>query len=67
MGRRRRDKTAAEILRQLGTPLLVHQPNYSMLNRWIHDGLLDVLDKQGVGHRVLSSGRGQLTGSIGRS
>src|SRR5437867_6921762 len=40
---------AAAILRQLGTPLLIHQPSYSMLNRWIERGLLDVLEQEGVG------------------
>jgi L-glyceraldehyde 3-phosphate reductase len=40
---------AAAILRDLGTPLLIHQPSYSMLNRWIEDGLLDVLDEVGAG------------------
>jgi L-glyceraldehyde 3-phosphate reductase len=40
---------AAAILRDLGTPLLIHQPSYSMLNRWIEHGLLDVLDREGVG------------------
>jgi len=40
---------AVTILRQLGTPLLIHQPSYSMLNRWIEDRLLDVLDAEGVG------------------
>jgi L-glyceraldehyde 3-phosphate reductase len=40
---------AVAILRELGTPLLIHQPSYSMLNRWIEDGLLDVLGEQGVG------------------
>ncbi|MET0685756.1 MAG: L-glyceraldehyde 3-phosphate reductase, partial [Solirubrobacteraceae bacterium] len=40
---------AARILRELGTPLLIHQPSYSMLNRWIEDGLLDVLGEEGVG------------------
>src|SRR5207248_10365459 len=40
---------AAGILRQLGTPLLIHQPSYSMFNRWIEDGLLDVLGDQGIG------------------
>jgi L-glyceraldehyde 3-phosphate reductase len=40
---------AARILRQLGTPLLIHQPSYSLLNRWIERGLLDVLGEQGVG------------------
>lgn len=33
----------------MGTPLLIHQPSYSMLNRWIERGLLDVLDEEGVG------------------
>jgi L-glyceraldehyde 3-phosphate reductase len=40
---------AARILAGLGTPLLIHQPSYSMLNRWIEDGLLDVLGDLGVG------------------
>jgi L-glyceraldehyde 3-phosphate reductase len=40
---------AATILRQMGTPLLIHQPSYSMLNRWVEDGLLDTLEKEGVG------------------
>ena len=40
---------AAAILRDLGTPLLIHQPSYSMLNRWIEDGLLDTLGELGVG------------------
>jgi L-glyceraldehyde 3-phosphate reductase len=44
-----RTQRAIEILRDLGTPLLIHQPSYSMLNRWIEDGLLDVLDRAGVG------------------
>jgi L-glyceraldehyde 3-phosphate reductase len=46
------DQRTAEtvtILRQLGTPLLIHQPSYSMLNRWIEDRLLDVLGNAGVG------------------
>jgi L-glyceraldehyde 3-phosphate reductase len=45
------DKTAeaAAILRGLGTPLLINQPSYSMLNRWIEHGLLDVLEQEGVG------------------
>ncbi len=45
---------AAEILRELGTPLLIHQPSYSMVNRWIEDGLLDVLGQEGVGTIVFS-------------
>jgi L-glyceraldehyde 3-phosphate reductase len=40
---------AARILRDLGTPLLIHQPSYSMFNRWIEHGLLDALDELGVG------------------
>jgi L-glyceraldehyde 3-phosphate reductase len=45
---------AARILRELGTPLLIHQPSYSMLNRWIEDDLLDTLDREGVGCIVFS-------------
>ena len=45
----RRTAEAAEILRGLGTPLLIHQPSYSMLNRWIEPELLDVLEEEGVG------------------
>jgi L-glyceraldehyde 3-phosphate reductase len=44
-----RTEEAAAILRHLGTPLLIHQPSYSMLNRWIEDRLLDVLGTEGVG------------------
>jgi L-glyceraldehyde 3-phosphate reductase len=44
-----RTREAVEILRSLGTPLLIHQPSYSMLNRWIEDGLLAVLAEAGVG------------------
>ena len=40
---------AAAILRDMGTPLLIHQPSYSILNRWIEDGLLDTLGREGVG------------------
>jgi len=40
---------AAAILRELGTPLLIHQPSYSMFNRWVEDDLLDVLEEHGVG------------------
>jgi L-glyceraldehyde 3-phosphate reductase len=50
-----RTRRAAAILRDLGTPLLIHQPSYSMLNRWIEeDGLLDVLEDEGVGCIVFS-------------
>src|SRR5436309_12890178 len=44
-----RTREAAAILDSLGTPLLIHQPSYSMLNRWIEDGLLDALGELGVG------------------
>jgi L-glyceraldehyde 3-phosphate reductase len=40
---------AIAILRQLGTPCLIHQPKYSMFERWVEGGLLDLLDKEGVG------------------
>jgi L-glyceraldehyde 3-phosphate reductase len=40
---------AVKILRELGTPCLIHQPKYSMFDRWVEDGLLDVLGKEGVG------------------
>src|SRR5881392_4076061 len=42
-------REAAQILAGLGTPLLIHQPSYSMLNRWIEPELLDVLEEEGVG------------------
>jgi L-glyceraldehyde 3-phosphate reductase len=55
-------KEAHDILRGLGTPLLIHQPSYSMLNRWIEDGLLDVLGELGVGCIVFSPlAQGMLT------
>jgi L-glyceraldehyde 3-phosphate reductase len=44
-----RTAEAARILREMGTPLLIHQPSYSMLNRWIEGGLLDTLEELGVG------------------
>ena len=60
----RRTEEAALILRELGTPLLIHQPSYSMLNRWIEDELLDVLDREGVGCIVFSPlAQGLLTDS----
>jgi L-glyceraldehyde 3-phosphate reductase len=49
-----RAREAATILRGLGTRLLIHQPSYSMLNRWIEEGLLDVLGEEGVGCIVFS-------------
>src|SRR5881409_970528 len=57
-----RTAEAARILRELGTPLLIHQPSYSMLNRWIEGGLLDTLEKEGVGCIVFSPlAQGMLT------
>jgi L-glyceraldehyde 3-phosphate reductase len=47
-------RTAAEILRELGTPVLIHQPMYSLLNRWIEPDLLDVLGELGLGCIVFS-------------
>jgi L-glyceraldehyde 3-phosphate reductase len=53
---------AYAILRELGTPLLIHQPSYSMLNRWIEDGLLDTLGELGIGCIVFSPlAQGMLT------
>src|SRR5438270_5265625 len=45
----RRTEEAARILSELGTPLLIHQPSYSMFNRWIEHELLDVLGREGIG------------------
>jgi L-glyceraldehyde 3-phosphate reductase len=45
----RHTEEAVEILRQLGTPLLIHQPSYSMFNRWIEPEVVDVLEREGVG------------------
>jgi L-glyceraldehyde 3-phosphate reductase len=57
-----RTREAAAILRELGTPLLIHQPSYSMLNRWIEPDLLEVLDDEGIGCIVFSPlGQGMLT------
>jgi L-glyceraldehyde 3-phosphate reductase len=42
-------RQAAQILRELGTPCLIHQPVYNMFNRWVEDGLLDVLAEEGIG------------------
>jgi len=44
-----RTRAAAEILKSMGVPLLIHQPSYSMLNRWIEQGLLETLDEVGAG------------------
>ncbi len=59
-------REAIRTLRELGTPLLVHQPSYSMLNRWIEEELLDLLAEEGVGcvgFSVLA--QGMLTGKYG--
>jgi L-glyceraldehyde 3-phosphate reductase len=53
---------AAQILKNLGTPCLIHQPRYSLLDRWVEGGLLDVLTEQGIGCIVFSPlAQGQLT------
>lgn len=58
-----RTAEAAAILREMGTPLLIHQPSYSMLNRWIERGLLDTLGREGAGCIVFSPlAQGMLTG-----
>jgi L-glyceraldehyde 3-phosphate reductase len=59
----RRTKEAAAILKDLGTPCLIHQPSYSMLNRWVEeDGLLDALSDLGIGSIVFSPlAQGMLT------
>jgi L-glyceraldehyde 3-phosphate reductase len=51
----RRTEEAIEILSELGVPLLIHQPSYSMFNRWIEDELLEVLDREGVGTIVFTA------------
>jgi L-glyceraldehyde 3-phosphate reductase len=48
-------REAASIARELGTPLLIHQPSYSMLNRWIEEDLLDELEAQGMGCIVFTA------------
>jgi len=56
-------REAATMARDLGTPLLIHQPSYSILNRWIEGGLLDELEEQGMGCIVFSAlAQGLLTG-----
>jgi len=58
----RRTEEAVRILGDLGTPLLIHQPSYSLLNRWIETDLLDVLGREGVGSIVFSPlAQGMLT------
>ncbi len=57
-----RTAAAVRILRDLGTPLLIHQPSYSLLNRWIEEDLLDVLGEEGVGAIVFTPlAQGMLT------
>jgi L-glyceraldehyde 3-phosphate reductase len=58
-----RTRQAASILRELGTPLLIHQPSYSLLNRWVEGGLLDVLEEAGAGMIAFTAlAQGLLTG-----
>jgi L-glyceraldehyde 3-phosphate reductase len=58
-----RTTEAAEILRRMGVRLLIHQPSYSMLNRWVENGLLDVLEQEGIGCIAFSPlAQGMLTG-----
>jgi len=58
-----RTAEAAGIMRAMGTPILIHQPSYSMLNRWIEGGLLDVLGQEGIGCIAFSPlAQGVLTG-----
>ena len=55
-------RRASQILRQMGTPCLIHQPSYNMFNRWIEEGLLEVLLDEGIGCIVFSPlAQGQLT------
>ena len=57
-----RTAEAIKILRGFGTPLFIHQPSYSMLNRWVEDGLLDLLGREGVGAIAFSPlAQGMLT------
>jgi L-glyceraldehyde 3-phosphate reductase len=57
-----RTEEAARILQEMGTPLLIHQPSYSLLNRWIEEDLLDVLGQEGIGSIVFSPlAQGMLT------
>ncbi|MEP7024368.1 MAG: L-glyceraldehyde 3-phosphate reductase, partial [Actinomycetota bacterium] len=58
-----RTAEAAAIMRGMGVPLLIHQPSYSMLNRWIEEDLLDVLEDEGIGCIAFSPlAQGLLTG-----
>ena len=56
-------RKAAKILNDLGTPCLIHQPRYNMLDRWVENGLLDVLEEEGIGAIAFSPlSQGMLTG-----
>ncbi len=58
-----RTSEASAIMKRLGTPLLIHQPSYSMLNRWIEEDLLDTLEREGIGCIAFSPlAQGVLTG-----
>lgn len=58
-----RTREAATILRELGTPCVIHQPSYSLLNRWVEDELLDTLHEEGIGCIAFSPlAQGMLTG-----
>ena len=57
-----RTRQAAQLLHELGTPCLIHQARYSLLDRWVEDGLLDTLEQEGIGSIVFSPlAQGQLT------
>ncbi|EJG0602461.1 L-glyceraldehyde 3-phosphate reductase [Cronobacter sakazakii] len=57
-----RAREAIDLLAQLGTPCIIHQPKYSMFERWVEDGLLDLLQEKGVGSIAFSPlAGGQLT------
>jgi L-glyceraldehyde 3-phosphate reductase len=57
-----RTEQAVHIMRELGTPLIIHQPSYSLLNRWIEEELLDVIGQEGLGTIVFSPlAQGMLT------
>jgi L-glyceraldehyde 3-phosphate reductase len=47
-------RQAASLMRQMGTPLLIHQPNYSLFDRWVENGLLNTLEEEGIGCIVFS-------------
>jgi len=60
-----RTRAAVEVARSLGTPLVIHQPAYSLLNRWVEAGLLDVLDELGLGSIAFTPlAQGLLTGKF---